>query len=155
MKKRFAHIAAGLAFVLASGIAINAYSQVKPETLVKQRQSAMNLQGKYFYGHLRLTAQGKVPYDAKMVARNAAYLDALAGMPWDGFTAATKDVKSAATPAVFSEPAKFKDAVDHFLAETAKLVALTKGTDEAAIKAQILAIDKSCGGCHDTFRERQ
>ena len=66
-----------------------AQAQVKPETLVKQRQSAMTLQGKYFYP-IRAMAQGKAPYDANVVIRNVGYLDALSRMPWDGFQPSTK-----------------------------------------------------------------
>ena len=45
---------------LAVGITYSmpAASQVKPETLVKQRQAAMTLQGKYFYP-VRAMAQGQ------------------------------------------------------------------------------------------------
>jgi len=144
-----------IALVLGFGYSIAAYSQVKPETLVKQRQSAMTLQGKYFYAQLRPMAQGKMPYDASVVARDAVYLDALSKMPWDGFTPATKDVKSAALPAVFTDTAKFKESQDRLQSEVAKLVSVSKSGDETAIKAQILAVDKACGGCHETFREKQ
>ena len=136
-------------------IATDALAQAKPETLVKQRQAVMTLQGKYFNASLRPMAQGKLPYDAATVARNAVLLDALSHMPWDGFNANTKDIKSATLPAAYTDVAKFKESGDRLVAETAKLVALTKGNDEAAIKAQILAIDKVCSGCHETFRERQ
>ena len=100
-------------------------------------------------------AQGKAPYDAAVVARNAAFLDALSRMPWDGFNANTKDLKTGALPAVYSDAAKFKEAEDRLIAESAKLLAATKGGDEAGIKAQILAVDKACNGCHEGFRERQ
>ena len=147
--------AIGITLALGAAYSLPAFSQAKPETLVKQRQSAMTLQGKYFYGHLRPTAQGKIPYDANAVARNAAFLDALSRMPWDGFAPATKDVKSATLPVVFTDVAKFKEAQDRLQSEAAKLAAITKSGDEAAVKAQILAVDKACAGCHDTFREKQ
>jgi len=131
-----------------------AQAQVKPEILVKQRQSAMTLIGKY-WGPLGGMAQGKVPYDANVVARNAGYLDALSKMPWDGFASGTKDVKSAALPAVFTDTAKFKEAQDRLQSEVAKLVSVSKGGDEAAVKAQLGAVGKSCGGCHETFREKR
>lgn len=142
------------AFATSAVTATAALAQAKPETLVKQRQAAMTLQGKYFYS-IRPMAQGKLPYDAAVVARNAAYLDALTRMPWDGFNANTKDLKTGALPAVYTDTAKFKENEDRLMAETAKLVALTKGSDEAAIKTQILVIDKVCGSCHESFRERQ
>ena len=145
----------GLALVLGAGYALNAFAQVRPEVLVKQRQAVMTLQGKYFYGQLNRMAQGKMPYDASVAARNAGYLDALSQMPWDGFDPSTKDVKSAALPAVFTDTAKFKEAQDRLRGEIGKLVATTKGGDEAAVKAQIGAVNKACGGCHDNFREKQ
>ena len=144
----------GLALTLGAGYSFTAFAQAKPEVLVKQRQAAMTLQGKYF-GPLAGMAQGKVPYDQKIVARNAGYLEALSKMPWDGFNPNTKDVKSAALPAVYTDGAKFKEAQDHFESEVTKLVSASKGGDEAAIKAQIGAVGKACGGCHENFREKQ
>lgn len=144
----------GLAAVLACGYSLTAFSQAKPETLVKQRQAAMTLQGKYF-GPLGGMSQGKVPYDANVVARNAGYLETLTKLAWDGFTPATKDLKSAALPAVYTDTAKFKEAQDHLQSEVGKLAAVSKSGDEAAVKAQIGAVNKACGGCHDTFREKQ
>ena len=140
---------------LGAACALPVAAQVKPDTLVKQRQSAMVLQGKYFNGHLRLVGQGKVPYDAATVARNAQFLEALSKMAWDGFAPSTRDLNTRATPAVFTDAAKFKEAQDRFQAEATRLVELTRKGDEAAIRAQIMAIDKTCTGCHDNFRERQ
>src|SRR2546428_12774057 len=103
--------------------ALDAVAQVKPEILVKQRQAAMTLQGKYF-GPLAGMAQGKIPYNAEVVARNAGYLDALDKMPWDGFAESTKDVtvKTAALPAIWSEPAKFKEAQEKLQSAGSQLV---------------------------------
>ena len=146
-------VAAGVVIALgAMGGA--ALAQQKPEVLVKQRQSAMTLIGKYF-GPLGGMAQGRVPFDAKLVQRNADYLAALSQMPWDGFDPATKDTKSAALPAVFNDAGKFKEAANRLTSEVQKLQQVAKGGDEGAIKAQIGAVGKSCGGCHDNFREKR
>ena len=75
---------AGLVLALGAGFSLTAYSQAKPETMVKQRQAAMTLQLKYL-GPLFAMAQGKAPFDAQTVARNAGYLDVLDKMAWDGF----------------------------------------------------------------------
>jgi cytochrome c556 len=131
-----------------------AFAQVKPDVLVKQRQSAMTLIGKYF-GPLGGMAQGKVPFDAKIVQRNAGYLDALSEMPWDGFDPSTKGEKSRALPALFEQGDKVKDAVQRFQSEIDKLVQVSKGGDEAAVKAQIGAVGKTCANCHDNFRAKQ
>jgi cytochrome c556 len=144
-------LAAGLAVAVMSGEAL---AQANPEVLVKQRQAAMTLQGKYF-GPMAGMAQGRIPYDAKIVQRNAGFLDNLSRMPWDGFDAGTKDVKSAALPAVWSEPAKWSEAADRFQSEASKLYAISRSGDEAAVKAQIGAVGKTCGGCHESFRQKQ
>ena len=151
MNKRLLSMA--LALAVGAGCPLAAYSQQKPETLVKQRQSAMVLQGKYF-GPMAGMASGKVPYDQAVVVRNTGYLDVLNRMPWDGFTPGTKDEKTRALPAVFTETAKFKEAQDRFQAEVTKLVAVSKSGDEASVKAQITAVGKSCAACHENFRQK-
>lgn len=150
MKKNLTVAVIGFAALLASGSVL---AQAKPEVPVKQRQAAMTLIGKYF-GPMGGMAAGKVPYNAEVVKRNTGYLDALSKMPWDGFGAATQDVKSRALPAVFSDTAKFKEAQDRFTGEVSKLVSTVAGGDEAAIKAQLGAVGKSCGGCHENFRKK-
>jgi cytochrome c556 len=146
-------VAAGVVVALgAMGGA--ALAQVKPDVLVKQRQSAMTLIGKYF-GPLGGMAQGRVPFDAKLVQRNADYLHALAQMPWDGFDPSTKNEKSRALPAIYEQPDKVKDAAQRLQSEVGKLQSVANGGDESAIKAQIGAVGKACANCHDNFREKQ
>jgi cytochrome c556 len=144
-------LAAGLAVAVMSGEAL---AQAKPETLVKQRQSAMTLMGKY-YGPMAGMAQGKVPFDMKIVQRNAGFLDNLSRMPWDGFAESTKGVKSAALPVIWSDSAKFAEAADRLQNEASKLYAVSRSGDEAAVKAQVGAVGKACGGCHESFRQKQ
>ncbi|MCC6609652.1 MAG: cytochrome c [Burkholderiales bacterium] len=146
-------LSTGLALALCAGFAASAFAQVKPEILVKQRQAKMILQGKYF-GPLAAMAQGKIPYNAEVVARNTRYLAALDEMAWDGFDPSTKGVKSASLPAVYAEPEKFKKAQQQFEGAIAQLVAAAKGGDEAKTKAAIGDAGKACGGCHEHFREK-
>ena len=147
-------LAAGLVLALGAGFTVNAVAQAKPETLVKQRQAAMTLIGKY-WGPLGGMAQGKVPYDANVVARNAGFLDALSKMPWDGFHPSTQGEKSAALPEIWKDEAKFKAAQEFLQGNIAKLVSTTKGGDEGAVKAALGDVGKSCGGCHNNFRQKQ
>jgi cytochrome c556 len=143
----------GLALAIAAGCAGSAIAQVKPEQLVEQRQAAMRLQGKYLYSLLPM-AQGRVPYDAAIVARNAGFLDVLIRMAWDGFDPVTKDVKSRALPEIYSDPAKFKAAIDTMYAEMTKFQATVKTGNEANIKTGIVDLNKACNGCHETFRQK-
>lgn len=140
--------------VFSSGFALDAAAQAKPDTLVKQRQAAMTLIAKYF-GPLGGMAQGRVPYNQQTVQRNAAILDVLKDTPWDGFHESTKGEKSAALPAVWEKQGEVKQAIDRFTGEVGKLAQVSKSGDEAAVKAQIGAVGKTCGGCHDSFREKR
>lgn len=128
-------------------------AQAKPEVLVKQRQAKMVLQGKYF-GPMAGMAQGKIPYNADTVRRYAGYLDNLTRMAWDGYDPSTKGVESRTLPAAYENKAKFNEYVSRLENEAAKLVAVSRSGDEAAVKAQIGAVGRVCGGCHDDFRSK-
>jgi cytochrome c556 len=140
--------------VAMGGLAGIAAAQVKPDILVKQRQSAMTLIGKY-WGPIAGMASGKVsPYNAEVVARNATYLENLAQMPWDGFHDSTKDEKSRALPEIYSQKAKFDELSQRLQSETAKLGQLARAKDEAGVKQQYAAVGKVCGACHEGFRAK-
>jgi cytochrome c556 len=142
----------GVGLVLGMVVASVAFAQDKPEVVVKQRQAAMTLQGKYF-GPLMGMAQGKIPYNAEIVARNAGYLNVLDKMPWDGFVPGTQDVKSQALPEVFNDPAKFKTAQERLQGAVAKLIEVKSGNEAEATTA-IAEVGKACGGCHENFRQK-
>jgi cytochrome c556 len=151
MKKNL--VAAALA-VAIGGLAGIAAAQQKPDVLVKQRQSAMTLIGKY-WGPIAGMASGKVsPYNADVVSRNATYLENLAQMPWDGFHDSTKGEKSRALPEVWSQKAKFDDLAQRLQTETAKLGELARAKNEAGVKQQFAAVGKVCGACHEGFRAK-
>lgn len=152
MKKTL--LAAGVAIVVG-GLGGTALAQVKPDVLVKQRQSAMTLIGKY-WGPIAGMASGKVsPYNADVVSRNATYLENLAQMPWDGFHESTKGEKSRALPAVWEQKAKFDELSQRLQSETVKLGQVARAKDEAGVKQQYAAVGKVCGACHESFREKQ
>jgi len=151
MKKSAVAAVAALALGVAAG---TVYAQAKPELLVKQRQAVMTLQGKYF-GPMGAMAQGKAPYNPDIVRRNSAFLDNLSRMAWDGFDPSTKDIKSATLPAAYEQQAKFREAASRLENEASKLYQIAQSGDEAAVKAQIGAVGKTCGGCHNDFRQKQ
>lgn len=152
MKKSL--LATGVTLALGMGVASTALAQAKPDVLVKQRQAAMTLQGKYL-GPIGGMLKGAAPYNADVVAINATFLENLARMPWDGFQASTADVKSAAKPEIYKDAAKFKAAADALEAATAKLGAVARAKDEAGVRASFGAVAKACGSCHDDFRVKQ
>lgn len=147
-------VSAGLAFVMGASVPLTTLAQGSAEALVKQRQAKMILQVKYL-GQLVAMAQGKVPFNAEIVARNARYLDVLEEMAWDGFDASTKDVQSRALPTVWEEPDKFKAAQQNLQSAVNALTAASKSGDEGKMKAAIGGVGKACGACHDNFREKR
>ena len=146
---------AALTLAMGAGWASQASAQVKPETLVKQRQAAMALQGKYF-GPIGAMVQGKMPWDAAIVTRNATFLEQLSKMPWDGFQASTADVKdNDAKPEIYKDPAKFKSEADKLETEMTKLAAAARSGDQNAVKAAFGEVGKACKSCHDDFRVKR
>ena len=146
-------LAAAVAVAALGGASLEALAQAKPDVLVKQRQAAMTLQGKYL-GPIGAMMKGAAPYNADVVALNATFLENLARMPWDGFDPSTKGEKSKAKPEVFTDTAKFKAAADTLEAETAKLGSAARAKNEAGVRAAFGGVAKACGGCHDAFREK-
>ena len=146
-------LAAATAIAALAGASLEAVAQVKPDVLVKQRQAAMTLQGKYL-GPIGAMMKGARPYDADVVAINATFLENLARMPWDGFDASTKGEKSKTKPEAYTDTAKFKAAADLLEAETAKLGAAARAKNEAGVRAAFGGVAKACGACHDAYREK-
>lgn len=145
-------VAAGVVLALGAGVSATAFAQAKPDVLVKQRQAAMTLQGKYL-GPIGAMIKGSAPWNADIVARNATFLENLARMPWDGFDASTKGEKSRTKPEAYTDP-KFKAAAEALEEATSKLGAAARAKDEAGVKASFGAVAKACGSCHDNFREK-
>jgi len=63
------------------------------------------------------------------------------------------EIEMQAKPEIWQKPAEFKGAQDALTQQVSKLVAVTAGTDLAAIKAQTQQLGRTCKGCHDKFRE--
>lgn len=146
-------LVAAVAVAALGGASLEALAQAKPDVLVKQRQAAMTLQGKYL-GPIGAMLKGAAPYNADTVALNATFLENLARMPWDGFNPSTQSEKSKTKPEVYKEMDKFKLAYERLEAETTKLGAAARAKDEAGVRATFGGVAKACGSCHDAFREK-
>ena len=146
-------LATAVALAALGGASLEALAQAKPDVMVKQRQAAMTLQGKYL-GPIGAMMKGAAPYNADVVALNATFLENLARMPWDGFDPSTKGEKSKTKPEAFTDMAKFRAAADTLEAETAKLGTAARAKNEAGVKAAFGGVAKACGSCHDAYREK-
>src|SRR5260221_14319867 len=140
-------LAAAVALAALGGASLEALAQAKPDVLVKQRQAAMTLQGKYL-GPIGAMMKGAAPYNADIVARNATFLENLSRMPWDGFDASTLGEKSKAKPDVYKEPSKFMAAYELLDTETSKLGAAARATDEPDRRASMRGAVQACRSLH-------
>ena len=143
--------AAVLGVVAVAGAA---YAQAKPEDLLKYRQGVMRAVA-FQNGPLNAFAKGEAPWSPAM-AQKAVNMAALAVIAGDIFSPASQNIpNSDAKPEIWSKADDFKKALTAFQTETAKLAELARGGNAEAIKAQIPAVGKTCGGCHDTFRVKR
>lgn len=100
--------------------------------------------------------RGRVPFDAEVVAKNAARIEQLAAMIPDLFAAndtrtTGAGVKTAALDGIWTSQAEFKAKADDLVKAAAALSAAARtGDKDATMKAA--AGLKACGSCHDTFR---
>lgn len=140
-----------LAGAVAALLPLAAQAQfARPTDAIKYRQSAYSLIGTHF-GQLGAMANGKVPFDAKVAAENAALVVTLAKLPGAAFPPGSESgLNTRAKPEIWKDTAKFKAAYDRMVAEAAKLPAAA--TDPASLKTAFGAVLDSCKACHDDFR---
>ncbi|MDE2457023.1 MAG: cytochrome c [Burkholderiales bacterium] len=148
------HFVAAAVIGLASALPAAAQFQ-KPEDAIKYRQSAMTLIGAHF-GRIAAMAQGKIPFDAKTAAENAALVDTLVHLPFAAFGEGTeRGAPTQAKPEIWKEPAKFKSAAEKLQEEVGKLNVAAKTGSLDAIKGAVGGVGKACKACHDDFRSKE
>jgi cytochrome c556 len=130
MKKK---IIAVVSVTVAGLLSAAAHAQfARPEAAVKYRQSAMVLMGNHM-GRINAQLKSGNP-NMQIVQSSANLIETLSKLPFEAFTPDSDMVAgSKAKPAVWSNPAKFKQAAEKFQAEAAKLAATAKSGDAKAI----------------------
>ena len=124
----------------------------KPEDAVKYRQGSLFIMGQHF-ARIGAMANGRAPFDAKVAAENAEIVATMAKLPWAGFGPGTdKGAPTKAKAEIWTEQAKFREAGEKTMAETAKLAAAAKTGNLDALKAAFGATAGSCKACHDAYR---
>ncbi|OHC82324.1 MAG: hypothetical protein A3G73_11120 [Rhodospirillales bacterium RIFCSPLOWO2_12_FULL_67_15] len=144
-------IATGLLLAFGAGVA---YAQVKPEHLLKYRQGVMRAVA-FQFGPLTGVAKGEAQWGPAM-AQKAVNLAALSVIAGDVFSPASKDLaNSDAKPEIWVKPDDFKMKMVAFQTEAAKLAEFAKADDLEKVMAQVNAVGKACGACHDDFRVKR
>jgi len=143
------------ALVVLTGIGDIAWAQ-DVATVVENRQTVMKAQGKDLSAiKAYLDDKGDL---ASAQTAGADLVQQVAKIP----TLFPKDTgmtqlpgKSYAKPGVWSESEKFEGAHKTALAKAEALNTALKSGDKAAITAAHGEMGKSCGGCHDPYREKK
>jgi cytochrome c556 len=131
----------------ATAWSLNASAQfAKPEDAIKYRKAALSVMGTHF-GRLGAMAQGRVPFNADLVA-------SMAKLPWSAFAEGTDAGDTKAKPEIWKQSAKFKEAADKLQAESIKLATAAHSGKEDAFKAAFTATAGTCKSCHDDFRSK-
>jgi len=141
--------------VIASGagVAGSAQAQQKPEDVIKYRKAVMTVQG-WNMRPMALMVKGQQPYDAALFAWYAGVIQSTSFMLPDAFLPGSDKGDTKAKPEIWSNASKFKQTVDNFNADAARLVAATKAGTLDAVKGPFGALAKNCGGCHNDFRTK-
>jgi cytochrome c556 len=141
--------------ILLAGMTLPAQAQfAKAEDAIKYRQSALFVMGQHF-SRLAAMAQGKIPFDAKAAADNAAVVESMSKLPWAAFGEGTdQGGNTKAKPEIWSDNAKFKEAADKMMAEVVKLGAAAKTGKADELKSAVSATGGTCKNCHDNFRNK-
>ena len=148
MKKLAALVIAASAFT----VALPASAQfAKPEDAIKYRKAALTVMAAHF-GRVAGMAAGRIPFDAKMAADNAAIAEEMSKLPWAGFGEGTDKGDTKAKAEIWSDNAKFKAAAEKMQGEMTKLAVAAKSGNLDAIKTAAGATGGACKKCHDSFR---
>ena len=140
---------------LAAGLvtALPAAAQFqKPEDAIKYRKAAFTVMGTHF-GRLGAMANGRVPFDAKAAADNAAVVASVAALPWAAFGEGTDKGDTRAKPEIWKEMDKVKAGATKMQEEIGKLNAAAKSGNADQLKAAFGEAAKTCKACHDAYRK--
>jgi cytochrome c556 len=160
---RFAGRIFAAALVLATGLgAAVALAADEPVNVVKYRKHFMDANGAHIAmiasvikGEVSLSDQ--IAPNAQALAEQGKLLTTnLKQLFPEGTAKGETPEKSAALPVIWEKWGDFEQAAQKFQEESAKFAEVAQGGDTAAIARQLGALGKrGCGGCHQTFREKQ
>ena len=141
--------------IIAGGVgSVNvAHAQQKPEDIIKYRKAVMTVQS-WNMRPMAAMVKGQQPYDAALFAWYAGVIQSTSFMLPDAFLPGSDKGETRAKPEIWKDADKFKQAVDRFNSDAAKLVAASKAGTLDAVKGPFGALAKNCGGCHNAFRSK-
>ena len=152
--------AAAVSAVAVSALAVAqtatvAKSAAEAKTAIDTRQNLFK-DIKKTYEPLGAMLKRQRELDPALVGTNAAQLQEMAGKISANYAVDTrqfKDIKTSARDGIWTSQADFKAKADEFVKASAAAVAASKGDNKAEILKSLAGIGKTCGGCHDSYRD--
>ena len=149
--------AVGSLVVASAAMAQGAPAQTpeqKAQAAVLTRQGLFKLQG-FVFGPVGGMLRG-APVDAKVAEKAGARLQILGGMIPELFATDTHTftVTTKAREGIWTNKSDFDGKANDLVKAAADLEAAGKSGDADAVKKAAGAVGKTCGGCHDAFRDK-
>jgi cytochrome c556 len=127
----------------------------KAQAAVLTRQGVFKLQV-FVFGPVGGMLRG-APFDAAVAQKAGARLQVLGGLIPDVFATDTHTFTNTPTKAregIWTNKSDFDGKASDLVKAAADLEAAAKTGDEAATKKAAGAVGKTCGACHDQFRDK-
>ena len=135
----------------------NAFSQDE-ENIIKYRKNIMKALG----NHISIIAsniKGKVDISSDILPHSEALYITLAAIDVDkNFpegTSNNSEFKTKSLPNIWTDKEAFKESMKISTEKAKALILAAKGNDKKAIGKALGALGKSCGSCHNKFREKK
>jgi len=125
------------------------------ERAIEYRQAVYKIVAGNF-GPLSQVAQGKADFKADNVAKQATRLSQIATFVGDAYPDVSKEGKTRALPAVWTNRKEFDQLVADFATHTKNLADVAENSSSAGeeFKAAVAAVGNDCKSCHDKFRAK-
>jgi len=123
------------------------------EKVNETRQAVLKVVG-WNIAPLGAMAQGRIPWDDALFARNAQRLAWMTSMIPDAFRADTRahELDTEALPVIWEEYARFETLAANAQRSAERLAEVAQGDDKDAARAAVSALIDDCRACHDDFR---
>jgi cytochrome c556 len=139
----------------AAGTASAAPGPTPAERAIEYRQAVYKIVAGNF-GPLSQAAQGKADFNGEAATRQSARLAQIATFVGDAYPDISKEGKTRALPAVWSNRQEFDQLVQNLVTHTRTLAEVTENSSSAGeeFKAAVAAVGNDCKSCHDKFRSK-
>ncbi|HUQ11025.1 MAG TPA: cytochrome c [Steroidobacteraceae bacterium] len=125
------------------------------ERAIEYRQSVFKIVAGNF-GPLSQVAQGKAEFKAEPATRQALRLSQIATFIGDAVPDVSKEGKTRALPAIWSNRKEFDQIAADFVTHTKTLAEVAENSSSAGeeFKAAVAAVGNDCKSCHEKFRSK-